>query len=454
MSVKATELSIVLNYSGQYFTKANFKIERINGVFTPIFAFTQKELRERSVSYFVANQEKAKAVSFGSRLDHEVREAIERIHLAPQSYILVEKGTKGLDFELKVFVCVISKTADGFTADITESHDKNLVDELWQANNQNGDVLRDKFYESIINETIPSGKSAGVTFDQWFKKGIDRLSSTRFLDIDPEDISHEYLQLDKSYPKETLQIQASNGLFMPCQEGCLDDKDPKDMGALLFKNQRGGASFSILKPVELLHDIYSKMWLKCSVQYRYPQDAAGIAKDYPQLYREITQDSEPWRQIEALDEAPTPYRFGDKELLVPCDCLRGRYYGIKKGDFQFTLNHRGLSPDFGANRENLMSDNYALTFVKHDGQEYFVVYRSEGKKRFKKDIYELYAFHQFIPLSKVLANGADGEKLLRVLCYAYYFHLHRNNLTSIPIDAELFEELDTAATHYPKKKEA
>jgi hypothetical protein len=249
--------------------------------------------------------------------------------------------------------------------------------------------------------------------------------------------------------REYVETQAPNGLFIPYRPGCLEGLRPENMGMLLYKDIFDDTAFIILKPAELLHDVSAGLWLKTDVQCRYPQDAAGIARDFPQLYRELTKRKEHWREIEPMEEAPAPYRFGSAEMYVPCDYIEN-YWGMKKGPFQFAVRDNGLQPLYGPNRDHFtctaFRESYAVSFINRDGREYFVLYRIEGMKRYKKEPYAWLRFHKMIPLADVLdngTNGPNGSSVLGALNYAYHFHTCRDALASAPADEETFDELDT-----------
>jgi hypothetical protein len=219
-----------------------------------------------------------------------------------------------------------------------------------------------------------------------------------------------------------IQIQARNGFFVPFQKDIWNFK-VADMGLLMQKNELDGdMTFTIMKPVELLHDINAYMWLKCSVQYRYPQDVSRISAAFPHLIQELTQEKEYWREAEPIeeDETITPNRLGDKEMYVPCICVNERW-GVEKGVFQFTIRNLGLGLDFGTNQKNVMFEKYGVSFVNYEGREFFAVYRTEDKKRYGKATYAHCKFYKFIPLSKVLAVTCDDDtmdSMLRTLNWA------------------------------------
>lgn len=297
-----------------------------------------------------------------------------------------------------------------------------------------------------MNNTLPClNMDADVSYETFLKRIMRKIKDTRFLDVDPEDKAHKYLCLEEPHVLNCLQVQMGNGLFAPYTERRLEDLSIGDMGLLLHKEfgDNFNGAFTILKPVELLHDISAKMWIKARVQYRFPQDTDRIANDFPQLYHELTQEEEYWREVEPMDEAPTPYRLGDMEMLIPCDCICG-IWGIKKGIFQFTIRENGLAVDFGPTREYLVHASFGVSFVSFNGREYFAVYRAEGRKRCKKDVFAHFKFHKLMPLSKVLAGIDSHEALLKSLHYAYHFHTHRNDLVSMPIDEDTFNNIDMA----------
>jgi hypothetical protein len=460
MNKKVNEPEVTLRYSGAYFRQDSFRCEKISGAYAPVFEVTDEDRQQRSTSWSVFNADKTPAADLNSS---EAR-CEERYCLPEQGYIVTEKGMKGLEFETKVFTFAVTGGKDGYTVEIAESRDAGLLDELRGKIVSDGVLIRDKFNESIINETLPHDiKKHSANYETGLRKALQALRDTNFLDIDPEDGTCQYFRMDSmdrdfSYEprgcferRESLQVQAPGGQFASYKEGCLEGLSPENMGMLLYKESNRAPVFKILKPAELLHDVSARKWLKTTVQYRYPQDAADIARAYPQLWRELFKTEEHWKEIGAMDEAPAPQRFGDAEMYVPAEYMEG-HWGFKKGPFQLSIRDCGLNPDFGPGSDYLIcapkrNNTFAVSFISHDGGEYFAVYGIEGMKRFKKEPYAYLKFHRLIPLSEALNRGLDrGDDkpdLARLLFYAYHFHTQKDGLAAAPADDGTFSDLET-----------
>ena len=222
----------------------------------------------------------------------------------------------------------------------------------------------------------------------------------------------------------------------------------KTKAVLVEDRDLPGEAFALCRPEEILHDYRACLWLKLSVQYRWPQDVEGIKKDYPQLYHDRTKDEQPWREVEPLDEAPAPCRLGDPEMFVPCRRLKGRFWAFKREPFHFVIPGIGTGP----NKEYLIRDTvsmdatHAVAFVSHGGREYYAIYEDKGEKRHKRDVYAHFVFERFVSLEEVLA--AKVSRSASIEGHIKRMHLSGpavEKLTATPIDEDTFNDLDTAA---------
>jgi len=455
------EKKVTLNYTGSYFASKYFRVEETNGTDVLVFTFTRGDRKKHSVNFIVFNRDKTVTFNTGD----SIRASEGKYYLGAQNYILAEKGTHGLDFEVKVFNCSVNKADDGFTAQITQSDDESLCNELWEIAVNTIDLNGDLFGQGIYNATIPRNGcnlEAEAKLDDFLKV----LKETDFLDIDSDDENRRYISLscldDYSGGISGLRTERRNvqvlppngkGVFIPYQNGCC--KAVSNIEALLVKDPCAKGCFAVLKPVKLLHDIEADIWLETEVEYRYPQDASAIANAYPALYREVTKKEEPWRAIPPFGngEDLSSYSLGDMQMYIPCEYVRQRWC-VKKDLFHFTSRSENAQPYYGLNKEYLLLDGidgcerdddyYAVAFVNYSGAEYFAVYGLSERKRLKTDVYIKCTFRKFAPLSEFLAGAKSDDENYSVLYWSYRYHFRYNGLISSPISAEIFDKLYTA----------
>ena len=461
---------VTLNYSGNYFTKENFKSLLVAGAYAPVFEQLESDFSLRSTNYQVLQMDKTFAY-------HVNKEAFgeKQAYLSDKNYITVEKGTAGFDFEEKVFIVSATRNNDGFTIDIEESLDGALNEELMAiVCTENRSSAKDHFDVCILCMSLPQKEDMDKGLQNYMDsvdKKISKLRETRFLDIDMQDETHRYLYIDNRYSSQfnqisgsyglmedyffsrsSLKIQVQNGNFMPYVDGYFDDKDVGEIGILKLEEHsmydKKRKDFVILEPAELLHDIDAHMWLKTRVKYRYPQDAAKIAEEYPRLIKEVTQEEEHWRDITPMDEKPKAFVLGEKEMYVPCENVR-KLWSMRNSPFHFT-DRPGAGIRYGK-EQILHSDEgkFGVFFVSYGDEEYFARYKKEEKKRFCRDVYNHYTFYDFLPLSDLLANPDKDFETYGLVC-TYQFEVMRHGLKSTPIDENTFNMLDMAKREEPK----
>jgi hypothetical protein len=210
-----------------------------------------------------------------------------------------------------------------------------------------------------------------------------------------------------------------------------------------------------LKPLEWQHDICADMYLTTRVLYRYPQDFTAIAAEFPELMKSIKTEEYVWRDLVKLEKAPLPPCLGDREVFVPTVpmCGGSNIMAVAKGIFQFPASEKCMAPDVGPNIEYFACSDYAVSFVEYDGEKHFALYKQYDIKRYNRDLYTCYEFHEFISMPELikLADECNDQSdrnrydksLYMVMLVAYRYHVFRDKLQPLQIDKLTFDKLSS-----------
>ena len=440
MKASVPEKAVKLNTASKLFDPGQFVLRVLSGEPSPFLVATEEYCMNKSVRYTV----------FDSDLEpvHKIETHKHKANLyyLPQDcFILNEKGIMGFDIEMKLFSCKTQVTEDELIVDIDEVPER--LAELEGQIDEKFALLRDSFYESALNAALGRINKTDYRYELAMQNTLADIEKTKFLDITEENGLNFRLigELTGSagflHSNEEVKVRRESGFFSPL----FQDENIWEKELLMIKKYGEKDMFTVERPMELLHDIKSRFWLKTQVLYRYPQDKKRLSEELPMLYDQVTERAEKWKEFEQLTEEPKPNKLGDLDIMMPCKYMKKTNWFMSNDIFHFTFTgHKGFTPNITAERSMIMCADYAASVLSFGGKEYFAVFKSKNKKRFGKNVYAHHVFHKLVPVADTVAESESAAvpKLYKILFAKYQFNLHRNKIKPYVVTEEVFSAFE------------
>ena len=444
MKTRVSEKATKLNTTSSLFSPEQFVLRALSGEQSPFLEATEKHCIHKSVQYTVFDKDLEPI--------HEIKMYKDKgnaiLHYLPQDcFILNERGTVGFDFEMKLFNCRTQITEDELIVDINEVPEK--LSELEDYIDENLVLLRDRFNEGMINAVLDQIRKTDYRYELAVQNTLADIEKTKFLEVTQETdmgfclIEDQAVSDGFSYANRKVKVRRASGFF----SSLVKDENVWEQELLMIKDKNEKNTFTVEKPIERMHDIKGRFWLKSQVLFRYPQDKQQLSKELPMLYSQVTEKIEKWREIEQLTEEPNAIKLGDLDIMMPCAYLKKTNWFMDNDVFHFTIkDEKGFTPNIGLTRGKIMCADYAASVVNYKNRDYFAVFKSKGKKRFGKNVFAHYVFHKLVPASDTVAelDSTSIPKLYPTLFLKYQFQLHRNKIKPHIITEEVFNIFELA----------
>jgi hypothetical protein len=307
-----TNQTIVLKTDCPYLREEQFSVEPYMDELALFFNFDEEVMKnESSVGYLAMTKDmlRVPTIKIGDIEGKRRRQLL----LRDGSFLLVEIGAHGSDFEYRVLTCVISLTDTQWTATFTDAPNSNDVQTAFdRVGYRMTDICRERLIKKV--DALHNDTSVKALLDAYASTDFLRLSG-RLLKISVrlEEDGEFYLTDPQITRKDKVAISSKGEISLRTGD------------YLCQQNHKMEYCFSLLKVEKFAHDYEGTFYAVTERVCDYPEDYERIRAEFWDMLedecmaqqRQSYNGTSYWPDAIEIAYLNPAYKLGDKTLYLP-----------------------------------------------------------------------------------------------------------------------------------------